>query len=388
MGYDTDLSFLHYAPVRIVYGAGSLSELPSELGNLGCERAMIVTDKDLAARTDLVERVKKVLGRRCAGVYAEVQPDSSVQIVDTGAAKAKELGVDVLVSLGGGSSIDSAKAIAIVHTLGGSIRDHQGFQGLTAPTTPHVAIPTTAGTGSEATRYALIRDEDSRQKLLFGDFHIFPRVGILDPKLTTGMPHIITAGTGMDALTHGIEGLHSAQREPIADALALHAIRLIRKHLPVAIKTPNDLLARGMMLLAANMAGTAFDNAQVGLVHAIAHTVGARHHVHHGLANSIALPHVMRFNGDAAAEWYRLAGDAFDVPTQGMSDEAAVDKIASAIEAFAAECGLPVRYRDVKVPESDLEAIAEVTLTDGAIVYNPKPVTDPAEILPVLRACY
>jgi aldehyde dehydrogenase (NAD+) len=388
MGYDTDLSFLHYAPTRIVYGAGSLSELPSELGNLGCEHAMIVTDKEIAARTDLVDRVRKTLGKRCAAVYAEVEPDSSVAIVDKGAALAKDKGVDALVSVGGGSSIDTAKAIAIVHTLGGSIRDHQGFQALSGPTTPHVAIPTTAGTGSEVTRYALIRDEESRQKLLFGDFHIFPRSGILDPKLTVGMPAKITAGTGMDALTHAFEGLHSAQREPIADALALHAIRLIRKNLPSVLKAPDDLLARGMMLVASTMAGTAFDNAQVGLVHAIAHTIGARHHVHHGLANSIALPHVLRFNGEAAAEWYRMGGEAFGVSTQGMNDEAAVDKIASAIEAFARECGLPVRYRDVNVPEGDLEAIAEVTLTDGAIVYNPRPVTEAAEVLGVLKACY
>jgi alcohol dehydrogenase class IV len=388
MGYETDLSFLHYAPTRIVYGAGSLSELPSELGNLGAERAMIVTDQALASHTDLVERVQKVLGRRCAGVYSGVEPDSSVSIVDAGAAKAKELRADVFVSVGGGSSIDSAKAIAIVHTLGGSIRDHQGFQALSAPTTPHIAIPTTAGTGSEVTRYALIRDEESRQKMLFGDFHIFPRVAILDPKLTTGMPPMITAGTGMDALTHAIEGLHSAQREPIADALGLHAIRLVRKNLALVLKTPGDIAARGMMLVAATMAGTAFDNAQVGLVHAIAHSVGARHHVHHGLANSIALPHVMRFNAQAAAEWYRYAGDAFGVSAEGLSDEAAVDKIASAIELFARECGLPVRYRDLNVPEDDLEAIAEVTLTDGAIVYNPRPVTDPAEVMTVLRACY
>ena len=388
MGYDTDLSFLHYAPTRIVYGAGSLSELPSELGSLGSDRAMIVTDRQIASRTDLIERVRKALAKRCAAVFAEVEPDSSVAIVDKGAAIARQHGVDALVSVGGGSSIDTAKAIAMVHTLGGSIRDHQGFQALGSATTPHVAIPTTAGTGSEVTRYALIRDEQSSQKLLFGDFHIFPRVAILDPKLTVGMPPLITAGTGMDALTHALEGLHSAQREPIADALALHAIRLIRKNLPIAIQTPQDLVARGMMLVAATLAGTAFDNAQVGLVHAIAHTVGARHHVHHGLANSIALPAVLRFNADAAAEWYRMGGEAFGISTEAMSDAAAIDTIASAIEAFARDCGLPGRYRDVGVPESDLEAIAEVTLTDGAIVYNPKPVTDPAEVLGVLRACY
>ncbi len=388
MRYSGDLSFLHYSPTKVVFGVKALNELPSEVDALGGKRALVVTDSFLAGKTDLVERVKKALGRRLAGVYADVQPDSSVALVDRGAAMAREVGADCLVSIGGGSSIDTAKGIAIVHTEGGSLRDHQGFQGLSRPTTPHVTIPTTAGTGSEVTRVAVIKDEEARQKLIFGDFHIFPRVAVLDPELTVGMPAAITAGTGLDALTHAVEAMHAMQAEPIADALALHAIRLIFRHLMRAVAEPKDLVARGQMLLAATVAGMAFDNAQVGLVHAIAHTVGARHHVHHGTANAIALPHVLRFNADVAAEAYREAGVAMGVETGGLGDEAAVDAVARAIEKLVADSGLPVRYRDVKVPESDLPAIAEVTLSDAAIVYNPKPVSDPEDVLRVLRAAY
>jgi aldehyde dehydrogenase (NAD+) len=386
--YGSDLSFLHFSPTKVVFGAKSLAELPSELDALNAARALVVTDELLASKTDLVERAKKALGRRFAGVYSDVTPDSSVALVDRGAKKAKELGVDAIVSIGGGSSIDTAKGIAIVHAFGGSLRGHQGFQGFTAPTTPHVAIPTTAGTGSEVTKVAVIKDEEAHQKLLFGDFHLYPRVAILDPELTLGMPSAITAGTGLDALTHAIEAMHAMQAEPMSDALALHAIRLIARHLPAVMKEPSSVLHRGQMLIAATMAGIAFDNAQVGLVHAIAHTVGARHRVHHGTANAIALPHVLRFNADVAAEAYREAGLAMDVDTLGMPDEAAVDKVARAIERLVAEVGLPTRYRDVGVPEADLPAIAEVSLSDGAIVYNPKPVTEAADVLGVLRAAY
>jgi alcohol dehydrogenase len=388
MRYGKDLSFLHFSPTKVVFGARSLAELPSEIDDLGRSRALVVTDEVLAARTDLVDRVKRALGRRFAGVYASVTPDSGVAIVDAGARLAKEVSADVVVSIGGGSSIDTAKGIAIVHAFGGSLRDHQGFQGMSAPTTPHIAIPTTAGTGSEVTKVAVIKDEAASQKLLFGDFHLYPRVAILDPELTVGMPAAITAGTGLDALTHAVEALHAMQAEPIADALALHAIRLLVAHLPRVIQDPSDLVARGQMLLAATIAGIAFDNAQVGLVHAIAHTVGARHHVHHGTANAIALPHVMRFNADVTAEAYREAGAAMGVDTKALGDEAAVDLVARAIERLVADVGLPTRYRDVGVPESDLEALAEASLSDGAIVYNPKPVTDAAEVLGVLRAAY
>ena len=255
-------------------------------------------------------------------------------------------------------------------------------------TTPHIAIPTTAGTGSEVTKHAVIKDLEAQQKLLFGDFHLYPRVAILDPELTVGMPAAITAGTGLDALTHAFEALHAMQAEPIADALALHAIRLLVANLKKTLDIPGDLTARGQMLLASTMAGIAFDNAQVGLVHAIAHTVGARHHVHHGTANAILLPHVLRFNADVAAEAYREGGTAMGVVTAGMEDAAAVDAVSQAITRFVAGAGLPTRLRDVGVAEADLSAIAEGTLTDGSIVYNPKPVTLATEVMTVLRAAH
>ena len=225
MRYGSDLSFLHLSPTKVVFGNKSLSELPSELAGLSVARALVVTAAVLASKTALVERVKKALGRRFAGVYSDVTPDSGVGIVDRGATMAKELSVDAIVSIGGGSSIDTAKGIAIVHAFGGSLRDHQGFQGMSAPTTPHIAIPTTAGTGSEVTKVAVIKDEDAHQKLLFGDFHLYPRVAILDPELTFGMPPMITAGTGLDAFTHAVEALHAMQAVLLDPSPARMALR-------------------------------------------------------------------------------------------------------------------------------------------------------------------
>ena len=213
-------------------------------------------------------------------------------------------------------------------------------------------------------------------------------MAILDPNLTVGLPAFLTAATGLDALSHGYRGADLRQREPISDALGLHAIRLIRRHLPTAVKNGADIGARGQMLIAATLAGAAFSNSQVGLLHAIAHVVGARHGVHHGLANAIAMPHVMRYNNDVVADRHRLVAEAMGVDVRAMSDEAAGGKAAEAVSAFVGEVGLLRTFREAGVPEDDLAACAEMTLSDGAIVQNPKPVTNAADVLRVLKAAW
>jgi alcohol dehydrogenase len=387
MPYDDSLSFLHYAPTRVVFGAGALSEAPLELERLGVSRAVIVTDRVLAEKTDLVGRLRKALGARCVGTYADAIPDSGIHVVDAGAAYARGLSADSLVSLGGGSAIDTAKGMAVVLTEGGSLVDHQGFQNLTRRQTPHVAIPTTHGTGSEVTRYAVIKDHEERHKLLFGDFHLIPDAAILDPVLTVGLPPLIAAGTALDALAHAVEAMHSLQRNPIADGLALHAARLIWRWLPRAMAAPKDLAARGQLLIAATIAGTAFDNAQVGLVHAIAHSVGGRHGVHHGVANAIAMPHVIRFNAPEAAFAYAEIARTLGLSSSDSNEEA-TEALARGVLDFSRRAGLPTRYRDVNVPEADLPAIAELAITDGAIVYNPRVAMDAALVLEVLKAAW
>jgi alcohol dehydrogenase len=388
MAYEADLGFVFHFTTRIVYGAGTVAETGLEVDRLGRARAVVVTDPVLAAKTDLVERVRKALGARHAGTFSEVESDSGVHVVDKGAAFARDRGADCLVSVGGGSVIDTAKGMAILLREGGALRDYEGFQRLSRPQTPHVVVPTTAGTGSEVTYVAVIKDHERRRKLLFGDHHIIPDTAILDPRMTEKLPPGLTAATGMDALSHCVEAIHSQQAEPLADALALHGLRLVAEHLPRCVADGSDLLARGMMLQAATLGGAAFSNAQVGIVHAIAHTVGARHGVHHGTANAIALAACIRFNNDACADRYAPVAAALGVDTRGMSAEAAGFAAADAIDGLNARIGLPRRLRDVGVPEDDLGEIAEGALSDGAIVYNPKPVTEASEVLGILRRIY
>jgi alcohol dehydrogenase class IV len=388
MDYPADLSFLFTAPTRIVFGAGSSADLGVELRALGRGRALVVTDAGLREKTDIVQRIEKSLGSACVGVYSDVPADSGVDVVDAGARFGRECGADSIVSVGGGSVIDTAKGIAILLTEGGSLMDYQGFQVLERRQTVHVAIPTTAGTGSEVTYVAVIKDREHGRKLLFGDHHIIPDVAILDPELTVGLPPLLTAATGLDALSHGVEAISSAQREPVSDALGLHAIRLVSRNLARAVSHGSDLVARGQMLVAATMAGAAFSNAQVGLIHAIAHVVGGRHGVHHGVANAVVMPYAMRFNNPAIAGRHRMIAEAMNVDVRGMSDEAAGLAAADAVAVFAREVGLPASFRELGVPESDLQACAEAAMEDGSIVYNAVTVNGPDEVLGVLRAAW
>lgn len=388
MEYPPDLSFLFTAPTRIVFGAGAASEIAVELQGLGRTRALLVTDPFLREKTDVVRRIEKSLGKACAGVFSDVPADSGVHVVNAGASAGRECGADCIVSVGGGSVMDTAKGIAILLTEGGSLMDYQGFQVLSRRQTPHVAVPTTAGTGSEITYVAVIKDHQSRRKLLFADHHIIPDVAILDPRLTVGLSPRLTAATGLDALSHGLEAVTSAQRQPIADAMGLHAIRLVRGFLPRAVKDGADLAARGQMLAAATLGGAAFSNAQVGLVHALAHVVGARHGVHHGVANAVLMPHVMRFNNAAAADRHRAVAEAMGMDVRGMSDEAAGLAAAQGVQVLAREVGLPGSFRELGVPETDLAACAEMAMSDGSIVYNAVTVSDSSSALAVLRAAW
>ncbi len=304
MGYDRDLSFVYFGPTKVIFGNGSSAqEVESEMSALGCSRAVVVTDPGII-QAGLLEKITASLGGKCVGVYSDIPQDTGIEVVDRAAAFAKEKGADMVISVGGGSVIDTAKGLCILLTEGGSLRDFEGIQLLTRPQTPHIVIPTTAGTGSEVTWAAVIFDKSKGQKILIVESFIAPRVAILDPTLTVKLPPLLTASTGMDAFCHAVEALTSLQREPIADALALHAIRLLDQFLPQCVQNGHDLAARGQVQLAATMAGWAFGNALVGLVHAMAHSIGAVAHVPHGIANGILLPHCMAYNLPDGQEVY------------------------------------------------------------------------------------
>ncbi len=388
MLYDASLNFIFWCPTKVVFGQNTALDVVMEVENLGCKRALIVTDRDLIKNTDIPERIKKALGKLSAGIFSDVEADSGVHIVNQGAKFGKEVGADCLVSVGGGSAIDTAKGIAILLKEGGKLQDYVGFQILTRPQTPHIVIPTTAGTGSEVTYIAVIKDHEEGRKLLFGDYHILPNVAILDPRMTEGLSPRLTAATGMDAMCHAIEAMHSLQREPIADGIALHAIRLIKEFLPKAVENGKDMLARGQMLIAANIAGGAFSNAQVAVVHALAHSVGARFKVHHGLANSILLPPCLRYNADVCGEVYLDVLSALGVNIEGIQPDQAGEVAADKIIEFTMKLGLPQRLRDVGVPEEGLRECSELALSDGAIIYNPKLISESTEVLQIYQQAW
>ncbi len=387
MAYDKDLSFIYKNPTRVIFGINSLRDLAAEVNELKCSKAFLVTDKGLV-EAGLAEKVEQALGKSWVGTFDECPQDSGVHIVNQAAELAKEKGTDILVSVGGGSVIDTAKGMAILLKEGGKLEDHCGLQLFTRPQTPHIAIPTTAGTGSEVTWAYVVKDWDKNQKILCGDDHIVPNTAILDPVLTQGLPPKITAFTGMDALTHAIEAIHALQAEPMTDTMAYGAIRLIMQYLPICVENGDDLVARGQQQIAACIAGVAFSNAQIGLVHATAHSAGALFKVPHGLANSILLPHCMAYNMDECADRYALVAEAMGVKEKGMSDDEASQAAIDAVFALSQKIGLPQKLSEVGVAESGLEAIAELSLFDGAIVYNPKMVFEADQVMEVLKKAF
>ncbi|MBM4276996.1 MAG: iron-containing alcohol dehydrogenase [Deltaproteobacteria bacterium] len=387
MDYPKTLNFVFRLPTKILFGPGAAKEVGMEVDELKGIKALIVTDRDLV-KTDLVKIVRNALGAKCVGVFSDVTPDTGVHIVNAGAEYGRRIGADVLVSVGGGSAIDTAKGMAICLTKGGRLEDHTGLNFLDGPIMPHIVIPTTAGTGSEVTYAAVIKDHEQKRKLLFADNFLVPNVAILDPKMTIGMPKRLTAATGMDALSHCIEAIHSMQREPIADGLAFHGIRMIREFLPRAVENGEDIIARGQMLIAATIAGAAFSNSQVGMVHALAHCIGARFGVPHGIANSILLPHCILYNLDACPDRYSRIAEAMGKEIKGMEPLKAGEQAAIAMWEFTKAIGMPQTLREVNVEESVLEQCANDALMDGAIVYNPRPIFHPAEILKVYQKAF
>jgi alcohol dehydrogenase class IV len=387
MAYDQELSFVYFGPTRVVFGVGASRDVEMEMAGLGCRRALVVTDPGVM-KAGLVDGVLKSLGDKCAGLFSDVPQDTGMGVVNRAAAFARDKGADCVVSVGGGSVIDTGKGICILLTEGGGLESFEGIQLLTRPQTPHIVIPTTAGTGSEVTCMAVILDERKGQKILIIEYFNAPRIAILDPRMTEKLPPLLTASTGMDAMTHAVEALQSVQREPIADGLAMQAIRLLYRYLPVCTQNGGDLAARGQVQLAATMAGWAFGNAMVGLTHAMAHSLGAVARVPHGIANGILLPHVMAFNLEDAAESYAMVAEALGVRERGLVESEAAEAAVASIRSFLERIGHPVRLSEVAVKEENLAKAAALSLSDGAIVNNPRPVMDEQEVLAVFRAAF
>ncbi|MBX0330402.1 iron-containing alcohol dehydrogenase [Oscillochloris sp. ZM17-4] len=370
---------------RVLYKVGLAAELGPVIEELGAQRAFIVTDKGVVG-AGLLDPV--VAGLResveIVGIFDSVPANSSVAKVMEGAAAASAAGADLIVAVGGGSPLDTAKGIRIVLTNGGHLLDYQGYNVIPDQLTPMIAIPTTGGTGSEVTPFAVIRDEDQDLKLSFASRYLVPDIAVLDPLLTRSLPPMLTAATGMDALSHAIETFVSTENSPFSDGLALTAIDLIANHLRDAVQTGSDIEARGEMLIAACMAGMACANSYFGVIHALSHALGGKCHVHHGTANALFMPAGMRFNSVVVPHRYVRIARAMGVNAGGRSDSEVIADGISAVATLAIDCGLPTRLRDVGVSEDVLPELAATALVDGAIFHNPRVATE-EELLEILR---
>ncbi|MBI5524160.1 MAG: aldehyde dehydrogenase family protein [Desulfarculus sp.] len=385
--YPHSATFQYAGPTKLNSGQGSIASIGAEMQALGCQRAILLSDPGVAA-AGLVEKAKKALGGYCAGVFLDIPQDSSLATVDAAAAVARQVGADAVVSVGGGSVMDTAKALAVLLSEGGQAIDHVAVLRLNRPATPHIAVPTTAGTGSEVTNVAVIKNHQVGRKVYVLENALFPRVAILDPQFVRGLPPGLTAGTGLDALTHALEALMSLRSNPVCDGLALHALRLIAQNLPVCVENGQDLAARSHMQVAAALAGWAFCTAQVALAHAMAHTVGALYGVPHGSACGVVLPHVMRFNAESCAPALALAAQALGVETAGMDQAQAALAAATAVDDLMERVGHPRRLRDLGVPEEALFEAAAHAVADPACIFNPRPVTDPGQVYEVFEQAW
>jgi alcohol dehydrogenase len=381
-------------PVKILSGNQALSNLPYEMELLGCSKALVISDQGVVA-AGLLDRVHAVFEGSDAtvgAVFDETPVDSSDKVVGQVAEIFRRDHCDCLVAVGGGSCMDTAKGVNVVLTEGtDDLNEFQGSERTTKPTLPLIAVPTTAGTGSEVSPVAVIVNEAKGIKMSIVSTRLYPDVAILDPKMTLTVPPKLTAATGMDALTHAVESFYCVQKNPVSDAFARAAIRLIMHNLVPAVEHGEDEQARLALANAALLAGIGFSSSMVGVVHSLAHATGALAHVPHGVANAVFLPWGVEYNIEK-----RAAIIAELAPTMGIASPAGEAKeqaraVVSAIRNLTARlnalCGLPLTLRDAGVSEDKLEAIARTALNDGALILNPEEVTFD-DALGLLRKAY
>ena len=373
---------------QVIFGPGSLARLSEAVEGPGWHRLMLCTTGSLR-RDGTIAAMETALGERLAAVYEGVQPHVPDFQVAEALALAEAHEVDALIGLGGGSSIGMAKAVsrALEEKRGGKpIRSASPME---QPLVPVVAIPTTYA-GSEMTPvYGVTHHTDGMaRKITVTDARIVPRLVIYDPLLTLHLPRELTASTGINALAHCIEALYSITRNPLATAVALRGVRAISSALPRCYTRGDDVEARGEMLLGAFMAGTALAHVTMALHHGLCHVLGGTAGVPHGIANSIILPHAMRFNLDAAAPQLAEAAGEMGISREGRSAGAAAEEGIARVYALIGSMGLPQRLRDAGVKEAELPHLAQLAFASRTVQSNPRPIRDVAEIEALLQAAW
>lgn len=380
--------FVFQSPTAINFGVDTASGIADYVVQYGGSKVLLVTDKGLVQHNVVQPLIQALTeGGMSPVVFDDVPPDSDLDCVNRAVEIGRREGCDAVLAVGGGSVIDTAKAVNIGLCNEGDLRDFEGINCLSERLKPLIVIPTTAGTGSEVSAVAMIRDLQNGKKLLYGSRYLYADMALLDPRLLVSLPPKLTAATGLDALTHCLESYVSSTANSLSDALALEAGTMLFAYLPRATSHGEDIDARSATLIASCMAGVAFTNAGVGVVHALAHTIGGKFGTHHGLTNAILLPHGMRLNMPVAANryakfWRHLASSGMFsdigyesfVSTNEPDDQQAANLLLNAVEELMKLCNLPGRLKDIGVPtlgQEELFELAEISMTDPAIMFNP-----------------
>ena len=366
-------SFNFELPTRIVYGVGAIGKLVESIEALRSQKVLVVTDKGVEA-SGLLAPISEQLA--AAGlkfdIFSDVEPNPKDRNVHAGAQVAQRLQADCLVAVGGGSPIDCAKSVAVMATHEGVVRDYEGKDKISGDVLPLIAVPTTAGTGSEVTFSSVITDTAEGFKFTVKHPRLAPRTALLDPQMTTTMPPGLTAATGMDALTHAIEGYTANVSEPLADAAALYAVELVAKYLQTAVFEGDNLEARAGMLVGSLLAGIAFSHSDVGSVHCIAEALGGKYDTAHGVCNAVVLPAVMEYNMDYCLERYARIALAMGIRFDSVEEGAR--RAVEAVKQLAIDVNLP-SFATFGVKVADIEELAVKSFVNGSNVDNPRPMS-------------
>lgn len=360
------------------FGPGARKELPGVVARLGFKKALVVTDKGLI-QFGVAKMVTDVLDE--AGipydVYSEVKPNPTVTNVKMGIDAFKQSGADFIVAIGGGSSMDTAKGIGIVvnNPEFSDIVSLEGVAPTKHKTVPIIALPTTAGTAAETTINYVIIDEEKQKKMVCVDPNDIPCCSIVDAELMYTLPKGTTAATGLDALTHAIEGYITKGAWEMSDMFEIEAIRMINKYIRTAVFEPTNPVGRNGMAVAQYIAGMAFSNVGLGVVHGMAHPLGSLFDVPHGVANALLLPTIMEFNAPVCLDKYVEIAKAMDAYKEGMTKEEAAQAACKAVRDLAIEVGIPQHLSEIGIKESDIPALAEQAFTDVCTPGNPREVT-------------
>ncbi|WP_180152866.1 MULTISPECIES: iron-containing alcohol dehydrogenase [unclassified Acinetobacter] len=371
-----------FCPVKVIAGHAALEHIPFELSTLGAKRPMIITDKGVRSNQLLApieaafESTETVIGY----IFDDVPPDSSLETVRKAAQLYRDNQCDAIIAVGGGSVIDTSKATNILVSEGGDdLLKYSGAHNLPKPLKPFFVIPTTSGTGSEVTMVAVVSDPEKNVKMAFASNYLMPHAAILDPRMTQTLPPHLTAMTAMDAMTHAIEAYTCMAANPISDAYATAAIKKISNSLFGVLDNTSDAHGRLELAQASTMAGIAFSNSMVGLVHSLGHALGAVAHLPHGLCMNLFLPYVLEYNkevnGDKIAELLLpLAGsDIYAQTPANLRAKKAISTLLAMRDRLFSLTKLPRTLSETgKVTEAQLDEVAEKALNDGSIIYNPK----------------